>query len=96
MNRNRRLEVRRQILALFGGACRCCGERQHQFLTLDHVHNDGNAERRIMPNYFSLFRRLLRQGNADKRYQLLCWNCNCAKAHYSRCPHKAGRRQAGA
>jgi hypothetical protein len=28
------------------------------------------------------------------RYQLLCWNCNLAKAHYGRCPHRSAARRA--
>src|SRR3954447_13942631 len=43
-NRQRRLRV----LAMYGGKCECCGTAHHEFLCVDHINNDGAAERRVL------------------------------------------------
>ena len=70
-------------------------------MTLDHALDDGYIERKDFGYYtYVLYAKLVRGGKRDPRYQLLCYNCNLSKAHYSRCPHKdkrlarAGRRAA--
>lgn len=87
--RTARTKLRKGILERFGSACRCCGERRPEFLTLDHIFNDGKAERGNSRNSYALYRKLLKRKTISRRHQLLCWNCNEAKAHYGRCPHQA-------
>jgi hypothetical protein len=89
----RRNRIRQKVLARYGNACRCCGISDGRFLTLDHVHDDGHIERKIWTSSMSMYERVLRFKTVNRRYQLLCWNCNEAKRIYGRCPHKAGRRQ---
>jgi hypothetical protein len=83
--------VRLSLLARYGNACRCCNERRFQFMNLDHVRNDGHIERGRVRNSYKLFHRLVKRRRVDKRYQLLCWNCNLAKHQYGVCPHQAER-----
>src|ERR1700690_82087 len=46
LNRARRKDLRETVLAAYGGlVCACCGEREIKFLTLDHIENNGAAER---------------------------------------------------
>jgi hypothetical protein len=90
-------ELREEVIAHYGGRCTCCGETTYEFLTLDHVNNDGGKQRELL-------RQMLGRGtqfsyssaNLAKKldypdyFQILCWNCNCAKAHHGICPHQFG------
>jgi hypothetical protein len=87
--KKRQRDVREAVLRRYGNACRCCGERN--FLTIDHVFNDGHIERKTL-GARSLLYKLLREEGLNPRYQLLCWNCNEAKRIYGRCPHKSQRQ----
>jgi hypothetical protein len=73
--------------------CGCCGISQIDFLTIDHVNNDGHIERkskRHAASGNSLYRRIVKE-NWPSNYQVLCFNCNCAKAFFGVCPHKAAQ-----
>lgn len=81
------------VMAAYGGACACCGETELVFLTIDHINNDGAAERKAYPQrrggdklYVNLRVRGYPAG-----YQVLCWNCNLAKSIVGVCPHRAYR-----
>jgi hypothetical protein len=90
--RQRNRTFRANLLARYGNVCRCCRERTFEFLTIDHVENDGHIERRrLAPSAF--YRRLFANPVDRRRYQILCWNCNLAKAHYGTCPHQAAVAQ---
>jgi len=91
----RRRKIRGRILARYGKVCRCCGTSEPFFLNLDHVENDGKADRQKLGNTYALYEKLLKLDGVSPRYQLLCWNCNMAKAHYGICPHKSARRARG-
>jgi hypothetical protein len=64
------------LLAL-GGVCQICGESEKEFLTIDHINDDGNKERHMG----SLgWKRKILDGTFDKsRYQVLCHNCNVGR-----------------
>lgn len=69
--------------------CSCCGELQDEFLTLDHVHQNGAEHRRKKHNR-SIWRVLVSEG-FPPGHQILCWNCNCARSFRSDngvCPHE--------
>jgi hypothetical protein len=83
-----RREVRKALLARLGNRCACCGESRKEFLTLDHVRDDGYLERRTLKNPYSLYLKIVKRKIKSSRYQLLCANCNSAKASYGRCPHQ--------
>lgn len=65
--------------------CACCGERELDFLALDHINNDGAEHRRRV-------RKLMYKHLKDEGYppgiQVLCHNCNVAKGLYGSCPHQ--------
>lgn len=83
--------LRSQVIRKYGAVCSCCGERQFLFLTLDHVRNDGWAERRVY-SPGELLRRVLREPIDRTRYAVLCFNCNYGKArNRGVCPHVRGR-----
>lgn len=81
------------VVAGYGGACACCGEAEPRFLTLDHVHGGGTAERRVLgENKLMLLRRLVRQ-RFPSDLQLLCANCHLAKDLRDGCPHAVDRAE---
>lgn len=77
-NQRRRLDV----LTAYGGKCACCEEGRPEFLAIDHINNDGAKDRRGGGHWYGY---LLRYHPTD--VQILCHNCNMAKAIYGICPH---------
>jgi hypothetical protein len=74
----------------FGNRCVCCGETNPLFLTIDHINNNGNIERKKnkMYNYNNFYTWII-QHNFPDDLQVLCWNCNMGKAiNKGICPHK--------
>jgi len=77
-------ELRSRVIQAYGSKCRCCGETQPKFLALDHKNNDGNAHRKTAKGHMC---KWAEQNNYPDFLQLLCHNCNLAKAFYGGCPH---------
>lgn len=86
-NKKSWVELRQQILDAYGGKCACCGESTSKFLTIDHVKNDGNVHRKRLGTR-KVYQWLRQQNFPKDGFQLLCYNCNMAKAHYGKCPHE--------
>ncbi len=92
--RRYRAKVRGEVIAAYGGRCTCCGEDTPEFLTIDHIYNDGAAHRKTIGNgktsqgSSEMYPWLKRNGFPKDRFQLLCMNCNCAKAWFGTCPHQ--------
>lgn len=83
-----RKKLRAEMIAAYGDCCKCCGESQSMFLQLDHINNDGAAERRIIKTGSHLWAKLKKAGWPSDRYQLLCANCNFGKLlNGGICPH---------
>ena len=62
--------------------CACCGEKEIDFLCLDHINNNGAEERR--ENKYGLGKSIfkwLKKNNYPKNagLQVLCFNCNVSK-----------------
>lgn len=90
--RRRNASLRAEMLAVYGAACSCCGEREPIFLDLDHINNDGAAHRREVGNGAQVMLELKAQGWPRDRVQLLCCNCNQGKARNGGvCPHVKNR-----
>lgn len=79
-------QVRLEAIAAYGGHCVCCKESQQEFLTIDHVDGGGNKHRKTLTDYF--YRWLKNNGFPKKEFRLLCYNCNCSRAHRGYCPHE--------
>ena len=69
----------------YGGKCNCCGESTVEFLTIDHIN--GRDYEVIKMTGKKLWLWLKARKFPTDNYQLLCFNCNCAKGIYGRCPH---------
>lgn len=91
--RKRGSELRKEALAAYGSKCACCSETQFEFLQLDHVNNDGAKHRLEVGTGRRLLAWLKKRGYPDI-IQILCANCNAAKAFYGECPHIRKNREA--
>ena len=78
--------LRETVLSKYGGHCTCCDEAELAFLQVDHVNDDGTAERRGYTG--QKFYRMLRDGPLREDLQVLCANCNQAKRRDGGCPHQ--------
>jgi hypothetical protein len=94
LSRIRARKLRELVVAKYGGACACCGESEQRFLTIDHVNNDGHAERLALANNSVRLTYKLHKMPRSDRYQLLCFNCNCGRAlNKTICPHEEELRR---
>jgi len=81
--------LREKVLTYYGRKCQCCGENHLQFLTLDHINNDGAKHRKeVRGTGGGTIYSWVKQNNYPDTLQILCYNCNMAKAFYKLCPHK--------
>ncbi len=79
------------VMAYGGYRCNCCGETEHTFLSIDHVHNDGykhkgpHGRRYVGLSLFSW----LKKNDYPDGFQVLCHNCNIGKhLNDGVCPHQ--------
>lgn len=99
--------VKKQVMEAYGGcACTCCGENRIEFLTLDHLNNDGKQHResargvrssRVGGGY-GMYLWLRRHGYPkDPPLAVRCWNCNTGRSKNGGiCPHERERQEAKA
>ena len=86
---------KREALDRYGKVCVCCGEARIEFLTLDHIRQDGAEQRRKLGTRASGFGFYiwLKKNNWPEGLQVLCANCNMARGANGTCPHETERRQ---
>ena len=88
-SKRRKIMVRAEVMAAYGGACKCCGEDEDAFLCIDHISNDGAAHRRETGGGGAKTYEWLRRNGFPEGFQVLCHNCNQAKFRLGECPHRA-------
>lgn len=90
---NKRSEKLRQlkqtVLNHYGQRCNCpcgCTVTNFRHLTIDHRNNDGSRQRKAQGIHggHANYRIIIKAGFPDD-LQVLCFNCNCAKAFYGGC-----------
>ena len=90
--RKYRRKVVASIYEFYGNRCSCCGESCLKFLTLDHINNDGQADRGRFTsemNFYIHVATQIKEGNPSIGLRLLCYNCNCGRSRNGGiCPHK--------
>ncbi len=69
--------------------CKCCGEKNIEFLQLDHKNGDGAEHRKKLGGCrgSSMYRWVIRN-NYPNMFRVLCVNCNFSKGAYGYCPHR--------
>jgi len=86
------IKIRLTVLLYYSGyppKCACCGETTLKFLGIDHINKNGKKHRREANIHGGRGLYVwLRKNHFPEGFQVLCHNCNFAKGHYGRCPHK--------
>lgn len=88
-SRKRMAGFRREMLAHYGAICKCCGEEETTFLTIDHIDGKVPEMERFgkkLTGGTQLLRWMKQQGWPEG-YQILCYNCNNAIRWGDPCPH---------
>jgi hypothetical protein len=87
-------QVKLEAFDAYGGRfCACCGETILEFLTLDHINNDGAQHRRENRIKGPIYGWLARHG-WPPGFQVLCMQCNFGKRmNHGVCPHKERNQQ---
>lgn len=81
--RRRDQEIRREVIARYGGECACCRLRALEALVIDHINGGGRRDRRLNGN---VYRRLHREQRTLRGFRVLCHNCNhSARLHDGEC-----------
>ncbi len=75
--KNNYKKLRNKVINIYGGICVYCGISDERILTLDHVNNDGNSDRKIR-GAWAIYKDACENINSGK-FQLLCRNCNWIK-----------------
>lgn len=87
-NKERDFKIKLDVIKNYGGSCVCCGIIHPDFLTIDHINNNGYIDRKENNRSGDKMYKWLKKNNYPKdNYQLLCYNCNLSKAHVGYCPH---------
>jgi hypothetical protein len=83
--RIRHQALRIAVFQAYGNRCVCCGESQYQFLSIDHINGNGKYDRKQKggANWYGYLLK-----NHPDHVQILCYNCNMAKALFGVCPHQ--------
>ncbi len=89
-----RVRFKGEIFSPYGGCrCVCCGEIELKFLSIDNIEGGGAKDRGKARGGISgvNFYSKLKKRGFPPGYQVLCFNCNCAKGFYGICPHQETR-----
>ena len=84
-------DIKNEVFAAYGGSvCKCCGVTALEFLSIDHINNDGAAHRKEVNGNSQDGRNILywlKNHGYPPGFQVLCHSCNFAKGHFGSCPH---------
>lgn len=91
-------EIKLKVLSHYSNGkleCACCEEKHYGFLTIDHINGGGRKHiQEVAKGKYIMFYNWLIKNNYPKGFQVLCYNCNCAKGHHGICPHEVERQEA--
>lgn len=87
-----KLNLKSEVMGHYDGMkCACCEESDIHFLTIDHINGGGREHRRQLGQGATIY-SWLKRNDYPIGYQVLCYNCNCAKGFYGVCPHEEKRK----
>lgn len=76
IKRNRYIDLKLLVFKHYGCKCKDCGVEALEFLTIDHINDDGAEHRvEIGPHIFPW----LKKNDYPEGFQILCYNCNYLK-----------------
>lgn len=98
------LQIKIDTFNTYGGCfCKCCGESNLVFLTIDHIDGKGAEHRRELrkgkgdsggggnKTYHAL-----KKAGYPAGYRVLCFNCNHANHVLGACPHQSDKKEISA
>lgn len=77
IRRNKYIDLKIEVFEKYGNKCSNCGESNIEYLTMDHIKNDGNEHRREIG--LQIYPWLKRNSYPKDNFQILCFNCNYVK-----------------
>lgn len=88
---DRNYDLKVKVLGHYGGECSCCGEREPDFLNMDHIAGGGTRHRKQDPATNFIYKWLHKSGYPEG-FRILCSNCNLsARLHEGVCIHQLVR-----
>jgi hypothetical protein len=75
-------KIKKLVIDWYGGVCVCCGELCLDFLTLDHIKDDGGKQRKAGGSKGLHLHRAIKKLGRENRpndLQILCMNCQLGK-----------------
>lgn len=76
------MSVKLEIIEMLGGKCVRCGYKDYRALQIDHIKSGGSKERKSYNNPILYYKMILESiKNNERKFQLLCANCNWIKKH---------------
>jgi hypothetical protein len=76
--------------------CACCGEKELDFLSVDHINGGGNKHHKtfeLSSTCGGNICRWVKRNNYPPGFRVLCMNCNFAIGAFGSCPHQRLSRQ---
>lgn len=94
--KRRLIRLREIVLKYYGKRCACCEESNEKFLTVDHIDGKGAEHRKSIAketgankngrNISSIrMYAWIIKNNFPALFQILCYNCNCARGFRGSC-----------
>lgn len=88
--RERRKILRHIVISHYSkGTMKCmcpgCNENHYDFLTIDHINNDGSKHRKEIGSNGTVLARWLIDNDFPDGFQVLCMNCNFSKGKHGFC-----------
>jgi hypothetical protein len=71
--------------------CQCpheCNILELEFMSIDHINNDGARHRKELKVFGSGLYRWLKKNNYPDGFRVLCMNCNTSLGFHGYCPHR--------
>lgn len=85
--KKRRYEQKIEIFTFYSQGipkCACCGEKEIEFLTIDHINGGGCQHKKETKNH--LYEWIVKN-KYPEGFRILCMNCNLAIGKLGYCPH---------
>ena len=85
--KSRYLTQRIKVFQHYGKECSCCGEKEVEFLAIDHLdgHDNRKGDQRNLTHWII-------KNNFPPGFRVLCHNCNMAIRWGRECPHNRNFR----